>query len=468
MLWEAVSRGAAADTGAPGDRVLSAVQSLAVLYCQSWPYDDPAGRLAARLGIAPPDATYSGIGGTTPHVLVQRAATAIAAGELDVSLVVGGEALATVRQAKQAGERLPWSHRDPEKKPFPFEAPFHPAEVAHGVFQAWLTFAVFDIARRAHEGADAASYRRSMGEMLASMSAVAEVNPYAWFPTRRTAAELIDPTPSNRMVGYPYTKTMVAIMDVDMAAALVVASHEAAESLGVPVERRVYLRGWGEDKDPVYVAEHDPLWAWPAMRRASSAALAMAGSDIDDIGHLDLYSCFTSALNLACDALGLRGDDARGLTVTGGLPFAGGPGSGYLLHSTATMVDCLRQDPGSLGLVSGVGMHMTKHAFDIYSTDPPSAGVLTDPTRSGADAANLPHRSICDSYTGLATVATYTVVHDRAGEPEWGLAICDLPSGERSYARVEDPELLRAAEESEWVGAQVQLKASPDGVNRIA
>ena len=98
MLWEAVSRGAAADTGAPGDRVLSAVQSLAVLYCQSWPYDDPAGRLAARLGIAPPDATYSGIGGTTPHVLVQRAATAIAAGELDVSLVVGGEALATVRQ----------------------------------------------------------------------------------------------------------------------------------------------------------------------------------------------------------------------------------------------------------------------------------------------------------------------------------------------------------------------------------
>jgi acetyl-CoA C-acetyltransferase len=317
-------------------------------------------------------------------------------------------------------------------------------------------------------GAAAASYRRSMGEMLASLSAVAEVNPYAWFPIRRTAAELIEPTPSNRMVGYPYTKTMVAIMDVDMAAALVVASHEAADSLGVPVDRRVYLRGWGEDKDPVYVAEHDPLWASPAMRSASSAALAMAGSGIDDIGHLDLYSCFTSALHLACDALAFRGDDPRGLTVTGGLPFAGGPGSGYLLHSTATMVDCLRQDPGSLGLVSGVGMHMTKHAFDIYSTEPPpSAGILTTTPRPGADAAAPHHRPIRDTYTGPATVATYTVVHDRAGEPAWGLAICDLPSGERGYARIEDRELLRAVEESEWVGAQVQMKSSPDGVNHI-
>src|ERR1700693_2917337 len=103
-----------------------------------------------------------------------------------------------------------------------------------------------------------------------------------------------------------------------MAAALVLASHEAADSLGVPSERRVYLRGWGEEQDPVYVAEHDPMWASPAMGTASKRALSASGIDIDDVAHLDLYSCFASALNLACDALGLRGDDSRGLTVTGG------------------------------------------------------------------------------------------------------------------------------------------------------
>ena len=166
-LWADVCRAAADDTGAAIERVLAAANSLAVLYCQSWPYDDPVGRLATRLGIEPADRYYSGIGGTTPHVLLQRAAAAITAGQADVAIVVGGEALETVRRAKKAGERLPWSHRDPEKKPFPFEAPFHPAEVAHSVFQAWLTFALFDVGRRAEHGDAPAAYRQALGELFA-------------------------------------------------------------------------------------------------------------------------------------------------------------------------------------------------------------------------------------------------------------------------------------------------------------
>ncbi|HEX4864119.1 MAG TPA: hypothetical protein VFV02_08610, partial [Acidimicrobiales bacterium] len=204
-MWEDLARAAADDTGAAGSAVLGRAESLDVLYCQSWPYDDPAGRLAESLGISPARKSYSGIGGTTPHLLVANAAAAIAAGQVDVAVVVSGEALDTVRRAKKAGERVSWSHRDPEKKPFPFEEPFHPAEVAHSVFQAWLTFAVFDIARRAHLRVDPDGYRKALGDLLAPMTATAEANPHAWFPRRRSAAELIDPIPSNRMVGYPYT-----------------------------------------------------------------------------------------------------------------------------------------------------------------------------------------------------------------------------------------------------------------------
>ncbi|MGI8491533.1 MAG: acetyl-CoA synthetase [Acidimicrobiales bacterium] len=466
VLWEEVVRAAAADTGVTPDRVLHAAGSLAVLYCQSWPYDDPAGRLADRLGIAAKDRLYSGIGGTTPHVLVTRAARAIADGDCDVAVIAGAEALETLRQAKKAGERLAWSHRDPERKPFPFEAPFHPAEVAHGVFQAWLTFAVFDVARRAHLGVEPAAYRLALGELMAPMTEVAEANPHAWFRTRRSAEELIEPTPSNRLVGYPYTKTMVAMMDVDMAAALVVASHQAADDLGVPAERRVYLRGWGEANDATYVAEHDPMWASPAMRVASKAAFEAAGIGTDDVAHLDLYSCFASSLDLACDALGLATDDSRGLTVTGGLPFFGGPGSGYMLHSTATMVERLRAGPGSFGLVSGVGMHMTKHAYDLYSTEAPAnwPEVVNAPPAAGSVAAAL---TVRDLYEGPAAVAAYSVVHDRSGTPEWGLAICDLPDGARAYARFDEPGLLGVAEEEEWVGATVRLRPTDGGVNRL-
>lgn len=472
-MWEEVARAAADDTGVAGGVVLDRVEGLDVLFCQSWPYDDPARRLADSLGISPARKRYSGIGGTTPHLLVTDAAAGIAAGQADVAVVVSGEALDTVRRAKKAGERVSWSHRDPEKKPFPFEEPFHPAEVAHSVFQAWLTFAVFDVARRAHLGIDPDDYRRALGELLSPMTAIAEANPHAWFPRRRSAADLIEPTPANRMVGYPYTKTMVSVMDVDMAAAVVIASDEAADGMGIDPDRRVYLHGTGYSLDPVYVAEHDQMWTSPAMADASRAALSGANIDVDDVGYFDLYSCFGSSLNFACDALGLRTDDSRGLTVTGGLPFAGGPGSGYMLHGTAAMVEKLREDPGAFGMVSGVGMHMTKHAFGVYRSERPDEAVvdrlaaLTASTAVTDPPSPVPGKTIQDVYSGDAEVVAYSVVHARGGEPEWALAVCDLPDGDRAYARVEDPAVLTDMEKEEWVGASVRLNSGEDRVNRI-
>lgn len=469
VLWEEVTR-AAADDALPGHggRVLDAADSLQVVYCMAWPYDAPVDRLADALGIHPRHRHYSGIGGTTPQVLVQGAATAILAGDVDLAVVTGAEALETKRQAKKAGERLPWSHRDPSPPPFPYEAPFHPAEVAHQVFPAWLTFPVFDIARRARLGVDPAAYQRRIADLLAPMSEVAAANPYAWFPAAQSAERLATPTPDNRIVGFPYTKREVSIMDVDMAATVVIASHAKADELGIPAEHRAYLHGWCYATDPVYVAEHTDLSASPAMAAASAEALRVAGIGIDDIAHLDLYSCFASSVHLACDALGIAPDDGRGLTVTGGLPFSGGAGSNYLLHSIAAMVDVLRADPGSHGLVSGVGMHMTKHVFGLYSTDPPAGGRPGLPdevgVQAGLDAA--PATAIVDRHAGVATVASYTVAHGRDGAPEWGLVLADVPGG-RAYGRVEDPELLTALESEEWVGRRVTLEAAPEGVNLV-
>jgi acetyl-CoA C-acetyltransferase len=201
------------------------------------------------------------------------------------------------------------------------------------------------------------------------------------------------------------------------------------------------------------------------MAAASSEALRLAGVGVDDVSYLDLYSCFTSSVLFACDALGVSpSTDSRGLTVTGGLPFAGGAGSCYMLHSIATMADVLRADPGAVGLVSGVGMHMTKHVFGVWSTTPhDTASPVTPPTALGPIGEPMP---ITASHSGPATVCTYSVIHARDGAPEWGLAVCELADGSRCYARVDDPELLATMESTEWVGTTVQLVA--DGqVNRV-
>ena len=118
---------------------------------------------------------------------------------------MGAEALDTKRRLKKAGERPAWSHRHPEPPGFPFEAPFHPAEIAHEVFQAWLTFAVRDIARRARLGTRArAAPAAASAQLLAPFTEVAAANPHAWFPAARTAEELVTPTPTT---GWSATRT---------------------------------------------------------------------------------------------------------------------------------------------------------------------------------------------------------------------------------------------------------------------
>jgi acetyl-CoA C-acetyltransferase len=447
-MWEEVARAAAVDVGRP--ELVEELDSLQIVYCQTWQYDDAVARLAARLRADPKHGHYSGIGGTTTQQLVNATAKQMLHGDLDLVLITSAEALATQRSYKKRGERYPYSFKPDEKRPFPWESPPDPIEVAHEVFQAWLTFAVFDNARRARLGHDLDEYRTQIGEMLAPMTKVAAANPNAWYPIERSAQDIITVRPDNRMVGYPYTKYAVSVMDVDMAGALVVATHARADHLGVPAERRVYLRGCCYATDPVLVAAHPDLSRSPAMAAASAATLATANATIDDVAYLDLYSCFASSLHFACDALGIAPLDGRGLTVTGGLPYHGGPASGYLTHSIAAMVERLRNDPGALGLVSGVGMHMTKHVFGCYSTTP---GTLAP----AEPVASPSQTEVVASYEGDATIASYSVVHGREGGPEWALLVCDLPGGSRTYARTEDVDACAEAEHAELIGSQVRL-----------
>ena len=118
------------------------------------------------------------------------------------------------------------------------------------------------------------------------------------------------------------------------------------------------------------------------------------------------------------------------MTQTGGLPYHGGPGSNYMTHSLAAMTETCARDPGSYGVVSGVGMHMQKHAYGVWSTDS-GAGPATDPAPYVPATEPL---EIVARPTGAATVATYSVLHGRDGAPERALLICDLPGGGRCYA----------------------------------
>lgn len=454
LLWEQVARAAAEDAGAPG--LLDRLDSVRVVHCESWPYDEPAGRLCERLAVRPRRHHYSDVGGAVPGELVAGAMAAIGRGELDVALVVGAEALGTRRMLRRAGQRPAWSHRARERPPHPMTGKQHDSELEHGLLLPAHTYPLLDVARRARRAEGPAGERAARGAMMAPMTRVAAANPYAWFPTERSSDELVTPSADNRVVGWPYTKYTCSVIEVDMAAAALLASTETADALGVPPDRRVYLHGYAYDEDAWHVAAREELAGSPAMREVSRKAFRQAGIGRDDVARFDLYSCFAAALRFAVDALDLDPLDPRGLTVTGGLPYAGGPASNYVLHSTASMAESLRTEPGAYGLVTGVGMHMATHGYAVWSTRPGG------PPRGDGDGVAgrlraVPRRPIIEAYEGDATVAAYTVAHGRDGTAEHGMAVLEAGDRARAYARFDDPGLLTDAESRELVGQAVHV-----------
>ena len=461
-MWEVVTRAAATDAGAPG--VLSDLQGVNVVHCASWSYDDPPRRLADRLRTRPGPRTTSILAGTSHQRLVDTAAGRILGGETDVELVVGGEALATLRTLRRAGVEPRWSHGHPVTgPPIDIDAWFLPTELAHGVVPAWLTFALLDDARRHWLRINPAEHATHCGRLLATMSGVAANNPHAWFPVSYTADEITLPTPGNRLVATPYTKRMVAFPDVDMAAATIVMSTAAADRLGVPLDRRVYLRSWGFGRDAVHLAARDQLHASPAMHTVFADTLGRAGLTVDDIATFDLYSCFPSSVDFARDALGLAADDPRGVTVTGGLPFHGAPSANYMGHSVAGVVERVRAGTGP-ALVTGVGMHMTKHVAAVYGAEP---GVVVPPDPAlERSLDDRPRRTVVSAADGFATVAAQTVVHGRDGLPTHAVVICTSSAGDRCYARTDDPGTIADMVDHPWTGRVVELR-STGGTNEV-
>lgn len=113
------------------------------------------------------------------------------------------------------------------------------------------------------------------------------------------------------MVGYPYPKYLNAIMEVDQSAAVLIASVRKARELGVPEDRWVFLHGCADASDLWYPLERQDYHSSPALVLTGERALEMAGITLDDLGVIDLYSCFPSAVRIGAEEIGLPLDDPR-------------------------------------------------------------------------------------------------------------------------------------------------------------
>jgi acetyl-CoA C-acetyltransferase len=437
--------------GPPSADALRVVSSL------SWRYGNAPRLLAERIGIAPLRLEYTTAGGNSPQSLVNRTALEIQSGAIDVAILCGGEAFRTRMRAKRQGVELTWPKAADDDLPTIIGSDLDmnlAAETERGLFMPVQFYPMFETALRAEAGRSPEAHQAHLGRLWSALSEVASQNPNAWIREARTPDEITTVSDSNRMIGLPYPKLMNSNNDVDMAAAVIMCSVEAARRMGVDEDRWVFPHAGTDCHEHEYVSHRDTFTRTPAVEIGGRRALELAGIGIDDVSIIDLYSCFPSAVQLGAQSLGIDLD--RQWSRTGGLTFAGGPWNNYVMHAIATVVADLRDRPGEYGLVWANGGYATKHAFGVYSTSPP-AEFRHDSPQDEID--RLPRRELAsiDDAVGPATVEAYTVMFSREAEPQQPIAACLLADGRRAWGMSTDPELANAMCDGEWVGRPVEL-----------
>ena len=472
------------DSGADQNAIAAAVDTVAAVrsFEVSSPVStSPLGRpdnmpraVAARTGMSPRRAVVAVTGGQSPQALVNEFARTIADGGAEVVVLFGAEAISTIRNlladtnsaADSHDTGLPdfTEHVDGqlEDRGFGLAGITTVDEARHGLIAPALQYAVFENARRHRLGLGRTEYAQAMGELFAPMTRVAATNPHAAAPTVRTVEELVIPTARNRMVADPYTRMLIARDQVNQAAVVIITSVRAATELGIDPSRWAFLHGQADLREQTLLARPD-LSVAPAASAAVRHALEVAGRRLDDMSHLDIYSCFPIAVFTFCDEFGVAADDPRGLTVTGGLPYFGGPGNNYSMHAIAETVQRVRDDHGALGIVAANGGVLSKYSVGIYSGEP-RAWRRDD---SAAVQAILDKGPTVDKVRyadGEATVETFTVSYGKDGH-RTAIVLGRMADGDRFVARTAsgDSEML-ALLESDWpFGAPIHVVSGARG-----
>ncbi|HZO09131.1 MAG TPA: acetyl-CoA acetyltransferase, partial [Myxococcota bacterium] len=198
----------------------------------------------------------------------------------------------------------------------------------------------------------------------------------------------------------------------------------------------------------------------PGFAHAGERALAAAGRELADTAHLELYSCFPSAVRVQARELGI--DATRPLSLTGGMTFAGGPLNNFVLQALVRMARVLRADPGSAGMLNAVSGILTKQGVSLWSTEPGPGFRCED--ASAETARETESLRVVPAAEGHGTVAASTVLFEGAAAPRTAL-LCDLEDGTRALATSTDAALAERAQREELCGRALRLVA---GEPRVA
>ena len=422
--------------------------------------NNPPESVARRIGANPTHRIYSNAGGTEPLHVMAELLQAIARGEKQCALLTGAEAIASQRFALRNGFEDDWR----EEFNLPFENREYrqrfvsQEEISCGLTMPVRSYAAIENVQAHQMGHDLRQHRQYMAKLMAPFSEVAANNPFSRSSVSYTEQELAETSSDNYAISLPYSKRLVAQDAVNQSAALLLTSVGNARRLRVNPAKWVYVESYAEGFDQYLSQRIDPGRS-AAMERVLTAAMDRSGASCSDMDLIDIYSCFPCAVHAACKILGLPTDGSVPLTVTGGLPFFGGPGNNYTMHALAEMVVRLRSDP-SRALVTANGGILSKHAAAILTTDSHRAASM-DWSGKGViavDCADIPLRAYA-AKPQQGSIVSYTVVA-RRDKPDIGMVLAETPNRERFLASSTESQITEWMTEKNPIGRGINVRLS--------
>ena len=450
ILMEKVTLGAINDTEAPGIREYIDEIQVPKGY---WAYRDPGKWIAERHGFSNAKTSVTKIG-VLQQNLINSACKKIINGDIRASLIAGGEARFKIIQALKEGKDFNETqlNENPDSYVKAKEELYVPEEIEALGMMAVGYYAILESAMRFKTKKALSDHEIFLGKYYERFSQIASKNPHAWNEKIFSSDEIRIPANKNQRIAYPYNKLHNSSWNVNQASALILTNEELADRLNVPQIKRVYPLIASETNHMIGVIQRPDLTAPIGLKLAADYLLATAEKNQIYPSMYELYSCFPIAVQLFAEALNV--DDATDKTITGGMPFAGGPLNNYMLHSTIQTVMKIREKNDEIGLVTCVSGMMTKQALAIWGKDPLMDFESKDLTKQAAKLEMpVPMSQLTN---GEATSIGCTVLYENNVSTK-AIFYAEDSQGHRLVLTSDKEEIIQAVEGKECVGKKINF-----------
>ena len=417
-----------------------------------WRYRDPGKWVAENNKIKSVKTTVTKVG-ILQQNLINTACDKIQNGEIKASLILGGESrFKILRSSIENKEYIETPlNTNPDiydKSPEKLQLDIEEKELGS---MAVGYYAILESAFRFMLQNNHDDHSNYLSEIYSGYSKIAAINKDGWIEQSLDKKVIKTESKKNLRQAFPYNKYHCTSWNVNQACAIIICSEDIANKLNIPSDKRVYPLASSENNHMISTLQRPNLIEPAGMHLAAKFIMDICNENNLIPNLYDLYSCFPVAVQMFAKSLKLN--DIKDKTVTGAMPFAGGPLNSYVLHSTAKLIEKLRENNG-VGIVTGVSGMMTKQSYALWSKNPCIDFRYEDCTKKASEI-ELPVK-LSDKKNGSGKIIGYTIlIKDNTNK---AIIFVDTDNKKRKLITSTNKKIIKEMQNTEWVGKRINFR----------